>query len=124
MFEDSFFNPISINDLAELIVEMIGRRATGIYNIAGRDRLSKYSFALQLAETFGYRTENIDQKRASEQQTVVVRPDDLSISCDKLERLIGRPVPTVAEGLSKLWVLGKDGWPEKLRRATANTLCE
>ena len=117
MFADSFFSPILINDLVELIIEMVERQATGVYNIAGRDRLSKYSFAERLAQTFGYGTENIDQTFASEQQTDVVRPSDLSMNCSKLERLIGRPVPTVDEGLARLRLLENEGRPKQLRKA-------
>jgi len=117
MFEDSFFNPILINDLTDLIIELVRRRATGVYNLAGRDRLSKYSFAEQLAQTFGHSTANIIRSRASEQRTGAARPDDLSLAYGKLESLIERPVPTVAEGLAKLRALEEEGWPAQLRKS-------
>jgi len=117
MFEDSFFNPILINDLADLIVELVKRKAKGVYNVAGRDRLSKYSFAEQLAETFDHSTAKIIRSRASDQQLDIARPGDLSLAYGKLETLIERPVPTVVEGLVRLRLLEEKGWPEKLRKA-------
>jgi dTDP-4-dehydrorhamnose reductase len=106
-----------INDLADLIVELVKRKAKGVYNVAGRDRLSKYSFAEQLAQTFDHSTANIIRSRASKQQPDIARPDDLSLAYGKLERLIERPVPTVTEGLARLRLLEEVGWPEQLRKA-------
>jgi dTDP-4-dehydrorhamnose reductase len=76
-----------------------------------------------LAQTFGYGTANISQALASENQTNVPRPDDLSLDYEKLEILLGKPVPAVADGLARLRSLEEAGWPEKLRNAVggANT---
>jgi len=59
MFSDVFFTPILINDLVDVMVELIGRGATGIFHVVGSERLSKYTFALKVAEVFGYPKDGI-----------------------------------------------------------------
>lgn len=114
MFSDSFFSPVLVNDLTEIVIALIEHHAIGTYNVPGHDRLSKHSFALKLADTFGYSTANVDKVLLSNHQDTVKRPNDMSLSSSKLESTLGRPTPTIVEGLSRLKLLEEQGWQKRL----------
>ena len=51
--EDHYNSPTLADDLATMISKLIDRRTSGIYHTAGSTRISRYEFALRIAETFG-----------------------------------------------------------------------
>ncbi len=110
MFTDVFFTPILINDLGEIILELIAAGASGLYHVAGRERLSKYDFARCIAEVFDIPDPRIQPISVEEMSLPAVRPKDMSLGTDKVARLLGRQMPMVKEGLTKLRWLGETGW--------------
>lgn len=119
MFADAFFTPILINDLVEVMLELIQGEASGLFHLAGGERLSKYAFALKLAEVFGYSTAEIRAIRLREFPLQAPRPLDLSLSSRKLEQWRSRPLPTATAGIQRLQALGATGWPQQLAQAIA-----
>ena len=49
MWDDAFFTPILVNNLAEALLTMYRRDLSGIYHVGGRERCSKYVFRQELA---------------------------------------------------------------------------
>jgi hypothetical protein len=49
---DQFVSPTLNTNLSNIILEAAEKRLTGIYHVAGETRISRYAFALKLAETF------------------------------------------------------------------------
>lgn len=49
---DQFSNPTYIDDLAEAVVRIILRKRTGVYHVGGANYLSRYDFAVAIAEFF------------------------------------------------------------------------
>ena len=43
LYEDFFFTPIYAADLADTLALLLDRRARGLYHVAGRDRVSKFT---------------------------------------------------------------------------------
>ena len=102
MFSDVFFTPILINDLAHLILQLVDRDATGIFNVAGRERLSKYDFALKLAEVFNRPQNKICATTVKEFPFKARRPEDMSLSSKKAEDYLGAGMPATGDGLKRL----------------------
>ncbi len=50
---DQMGNPTLASDLARLLLEMMERGAEGTWHVAGRDRVSRFDFAVALARAFG-----------------------------------------------------------------------
>lgn len=117
MFSDVFFTPILINDLVDLALELIAREATGIFHVAGGERLSKYSFALRMAEVFGYPRNHIRAMSVEEFPFKARRPKDMSLSSRKAESCLQVRMPTPEEGLERLKRLHEEGWPRALEKA-------
>ncbi len=117
MFEDVFFTPMLINDLVDTIFDLLQRGATGIYHIAGAERLSKIEFAQVLAEVF-----QIDRPRLVPTHLAAVglparRPRDMSLATERAVHLLGRTMPGVRAGLTRLRALGEEGWPATVAAA-------
>jgi dTDP-4-dehydrorhamnose reductase len=53
IFTDQVRTPTYVEDLAAAIVEMIRRRAQGVFHISGRDTLTTYEMALAVAQHLG-----------------------------------------------------------------------
>lgn len=119
MFTDVFFTPILINDLCEAILEIAAAGASGLYHVAGSDRLSKHDFAQRLAEVFEVAHPQIRPASVEEAPLRARRPKDMSLRSDKVARLLGRRMPAIGEGLARLRRLEGAGWPETVAAAVA-----
>ena len=117
MFSDVFFTPILIDQLIDYILDLIVKNVSGVYNIVGRERLSKYEFALQLADVFGYSTDVINPVSVDEFNFHAPRPRDMSLDGSKLEALLGTKMPSAAQGLNLLRILGARGKADQLESA-------
>ena len=117
MFSDVFFTPILINHLVDLIFDLIRRDATGLFHVAGGDRLTKHAFALQLADCFGYSSDCIRPISIGDFPFKAQRPRELSLSSRKVESQLQVRMPTIAQGLDRLQRLQKAGWQQDLESA-------
>ena len=83
LFEDIFFTPLYLRDFINLIFKLIAKNKTGIYNVSGSTRISKYNFGLELGKIF-----NLDKKLIKKisinKLNLVKRPRDMSLSNKKL----------------------------------------
>lgn len=118
MFFDSYFTPLLANDLILLVHGLLECGAEGVYHVVGRDRLTKYAFALLLAEAFGYDAGLIRAIPTATKGLRAPRPRDLSLSCGKTAARLDCALPGVREGLERLRTLEERGWPERLAAAS------
>ena len=114
MFSDVWFSPILINDLIDLTMKLYDRGATGIYHIAGGERLSKHDFALKLAEVFRLPSAGISSISVEHFPFKAARPRDMSLSSQKAESFLGISMPLIQEGLYRLRTLREEGRDAKL----------
>jgi dTDP-4-dehydrorhamnose reductase len=117
MFNDVFFTPILINQLADVIFKLIEREASGLFHVAGAERISKFDFAMRLSEVFGYSSEHIRPGGLTSVPLEACRPLDMSLGSGKVEHYLKVRMPVVAEGLERLKSLHEAGWPETLECA-------
>jgi len=117
LFVDVHITPILINDLVGYIERLFERRAQGIYNVVGSERVSKYQFGIQLAKTFGYPADHLCPVSIHDMPLRARRPQDMSLNCGKVSALLAERMPTLGESLARLRTLGKQGWPQALQRA-------
>ena len=84
------------------MAKLIVKDATGVVNVAGKDRVSKYEFGMQLAKRFGFDTSLIRQSSIADMHLKARRPKDMSLSTAKLAQILGAPAPGLKEGLETL----------------------
>jgi dTDP-4-dehydrorhamnose reductase len=114
-FPDVRFNPLLVNDLAKIILELISCRASGVVHAGARNSRSKYEFALLLADAFGCGVEDVVPISVDNYAFKARRPKDTSLNVDKLSRLLERELPSVEEGLVRFKQLYDTGYPSSLR---------
>lgn len=98
-FSDVFFTPMASDLLSATITELVDRRVTGVLNVAGAERISKYDFALRWARHAGLNSALIRAGSVVDSALAAPRPRDMSLDCSKAAALLGRPMPSFRESL-------------------------
>ena len=101
-FEDVFFTPILVSDLASCVFELIDNRFRGVFNIASSCRISKFEFAVLVATIFGLPKSLVKSTSIRDRSDLVVRPNDMSLSNKKVSSLLNRELGTAEDGLVQL----------------------
>ncbi|MEM2618786.1 MAG: dTDP-4-dehydrorhamnose reductase [Candidatus Hadarchaeales archaeon] len=98
--DDHYNSPTLADNLAELLLEAVKKGLTGLYHIAGRERVSRFRFALEIARIFELNGELIKPIKMAELKAwVAKRPRDSSLRVDKIERQLKIKPLNVSEGL-------------------------
>ncbi len=103
LFRDVLFNPLHVDHLVDLIVELIGRGARGVCNLgAAGGGLSKADFIRRVARHLALPTDGFREGSLDDVSLVARRPRDMRMSVTRVEGLLGRSPPSVAEGIARL----------------------
>lgn len=102
LFDDVYVSPILADALALAAHELVERAASGIFNLVGGERVSKYEFALQLAEHFSLPAELIRRDQLAHANLQAQRPRDMSLDNSKARSLLGRGLGGLDEYLVAL----------------------
>jgi len=101
--EDHYNSPTFAENLADVILEIIDKGLEGVYHTAGSERISRYGFALKIAETFNLDASLIKPIKMSELKTwIAKRPKDSSLCVDKIKKKINVELLGVTEGLKEM----------------------
>jgi dTDP-4-dehydrorhamnose reductase len=100
--DNVFSKPLPAWSCAEVVWEVIRQQRTGIYHVAGRDHLSLYQFALQVAEVFDLEARLITPVPDSYFPEIAPRPRDTSFDTSKMESELGINTIGVKEGLARM----------------------
>jgi len=103
LFQDVVFNPVIVKVLAESIISLVKLKQSGLYHIVADDAISKYEFGLLLAERFSLDRALIRPAKLSDNQQLVIRPHDMSLSNSKLTGLLGKKLGSIKEHLEILY---------------------
>jgi len=109
LFDDVYFTPILADTLALAAHELIEKGASGILNLAGPDRLSKYEFALQVSTQFGLPVQLIQRGQVSHANLLASRPRDMSLDSSKARQILGRDFGSVPQYLRDLYAQEIEG---------------
>jgi len=85
-FRDQWLSPTYVRFLAEAFVRIVERRIPGILHVAG-ERVSRYEFALRLAEVLGVNKSLVKPVSMDEVKLVARRPRDSSLDTSKARSL-------------------------------------
>lgn len=101
LFEDFFFTPIYVMDLAERLAALIETDQGGLFHLAGADRISKEAFGKRLAELGHLSLENVQRGTLSQASLSADRPRDMSLSSERFVRTTGLTLPGCGEGIRR-----------------------
>lgn len=99
---DQWNSPTLNTNLADMILEVIERRLTGIFHLAGATRLSRYEFARLLAEMFALDTDLITRASSKEISWIAKRPKDSSLNVDKACQTLKNKQLEIREALQSM----------------------
>jgi dTDP-4-dehydrorhamnose reductase len=102
LFRDSFFSPLHMATLAELILDLAATRANGTYNVGSRAGMSKRDFALAIAAHLALPTESAVDADSQDMPNRAPRPRDLRLDVTAVESVLGRSMPTLMQEVARL----------------------
>ena len=102
LYQDVFYTPILVGVLAHAVHDLIKAKVNGIFNVVGDERVSKYEFGYKLANHFNLDQGLIKSGLLAEQDTMTRRPYDMSLSNEKVNKLLGRKLGGVDDHLDLL----------------------
>ena len=97
--DDQFGNPTLVDDLAHGILSAIELEKHGIYNLAGRDIISRFEFAVHLAKVFDFDPDLIVPIKTIQLHQHAPRPMKSGLITLKAEVELGYRPSTAEQGL-------------------------
>ncbi len=95
LFSDVFFTPILIHELSDKVHKLISLGESGIFNVVGKNRLSKYEFGIKLANSFELDASLISAISIDNKTDLTIRPKDMSLSNVKLCKALNCSIPNI-----------------------------
>jgi dTDP-4-dehydrorhamnose reductase len=114
-FTDVLFCPLLVNDLADLLLEMSEKQLCGLYQVVSSEYLSKYQFGRLLAYQFGLDENLIRPASWQAGGLLAVRSSNLTLRTDKLQKVLGKPLPDQASGMRRFQELYVQGFQKRIR---------
>jgi dTDP-4-dehydrorhamnose reductase len=117
-FTDVVFNPLEARTLAETLLDLAAGPRRGTVNAGAADAVSKHAFARMVAEAFGFDPDRVRPASAADVPFKAPRPRDTSMDVRRLAAWLGRPVPSVRDGIERFRAQREDGSLDRLRGAS------
>jgi dTDP-4-dehydrorhamnose reductase len=108
---DQYGNTTLVDELAAGIWKLITRGYSGIINIAGREIVNRYEFAVRIAEVFGFDKDLIKPVTSAEFNQPAPRPLNSGLIVDKAFKELNIELSDVSEGLKKFKSIYYSGSP-------------
>jgi dTDP-4-dehydrorhamnose reductase len=101
LFDDVYFSAINMNTLCDYILNIIENKITGIYNVGSKNGISKAEFGIALAENVGLNKDYILIGKISDLQTKTIRPYDMRMNVERIERKLKIKCPDIYDEIKK-----------------------
>ncbi|MGC8912034.1 MAG: dTDP-4-dehydrorhamnose reductase [Nitrososphaeria archaeon] len=99
---DQYNSPTHNTNLAEMLSEIIEKRITGTYHLAGATKISRYDFAKLVAETFNLEKNLIMPTTSDKISWTAQRPKDSSLNIGKALRILKSKPLDIQTSLKRL----------------------
>jgi len=100
--DDQFNSPTLNTNLAEALIKFAKNDLRGIYHCAGSERISRYDFAIKIANTFNLDKSLIKKISSAELNQLAKRPKDSSLVIKKAEHDLNFKFFNINEGLKQI----------------------
>ena len=99
---DQFVSPTLNTNLAEMLLEAIERRLTGICHMSGATRISRYDFAKELAKVMDLNVDLIEEARMQNMNWAAKRLKDSSLNVEKAKSTLNTKPLEIGEATRRL----------------------
>lgn len=96
--DDQIGSPTATVEVAQVLADLLGRRATGIYHCASSGYVSRFEMARHVVDSLGLDV-TVSPCKTNEFNSPAARPLNSRFNCDKLTHLMGRPMVSWQEML-------------------------
>lgn len=103
--KDQYSNPTYAPELASAILGLVGKNASGIYNVVGPDWLNRYEFALKICKAMNFDPAFLEPKTTAELGQTAPRPLKAGLKTEKVVSILGRGLPHVEDSLAEIRAL-------------------
>jgi dTDP-4-dehydrorhamnose reductase len=107
--------PILATDLAELLPPSWEAGLSGVYHVAGAERVNPHRFVCALARIFDLAPPRASILAPVEVPSAAFGQGETSLRTHAIHRAIGRPMPMLTEGLQRLFEQKNDGFDRRFR---------
>jgi dTDP-4-dehydrorhamnose reductase len=114
LFEDQYRSPISVRNLADVLLEMVENPANKLLHISGPDRISRLEFGKRLAEVKGLESQNIKGNRMADLPLEIPFPADTSFDISLAKSLINTRLLGIEDGLRLEYITKVEEWIGKV----------
>jgi len=115
-FKDAVFSSIYTIEFAKIMEQMLERNLAGIFNLGSRTSLSKFEFALLVAEVFNKDKFLVKPISIDDFSFAAKRGKNLSLNTQKLSQALGRALPSLEECTQEFFTDYKNGMPAKIKK--------
>jgi dTDP-4-dehydrorhamnose reductase len=98
---DQFNNPTLADNLSSCIWEMVEKDLSGVFHIGGTEYLSRYDFALKVADKFNFDKNLISPTQTEFLEQKAKRPSRGGLRIEKAQRILETKLLDVHEGLEQ-----------------------
>jgi dTDP-4-dehydrorhamnose reductase len=109
LFTDEFRGPVPAGVVARAIWELIALKQSGLYHLGGAERLSRMEIGEALTTWYPELASRLQPGSVAAYHGPP-RPPDLSMRCDKIQRLLSFPIPGFRSWLINRTTVGTDVW--------------
>jgi len=99
---DQYTSPTFADNLAEVLLEVAEKDIQGLYHVAGSERISRYDFALKIADRFDLDKSLITPILSKELNQKAERPKDSSLCVEKIKNKVDTKLLNIEEGLERM----------------------
>lgn len=114
-FTDSIFSSIYIFELAKIVDLAIRKDLSGIYNCSSSTSISKYEFALAIADKLGLNKDLINPISVDDFGFKAKRGKNLSLNTNKLSKDLSVEIPSILYSIGCFVKDFKEGLPELIK---------
>ncbi len=100
--DDQYNNPTYARRLATVTRDILDKSAWDIWHFGSKEVVSRYTFALKIADTFGLSSELINAISTVDLNQAAPRPMRSGLICDKLENELQFPIMSIGDELALL----------------------
>lgn len=97
--DDQFGTPTLADNLVNMIIALYANNGSGLYHTAGKDCLSRYDFALKIAQVFDLNFSLIHRTQSHFFHQPAPRPLKSGLKSDKIYHEMGISITSIQEGL-------------------------
>jgi dTDP-4-dehydrorhamnose reductase len=119
-FKDVYFCPLLANHLAQIMLKMLYAGLSGLYHVVSSDCTSKYDFGIRIARRFSFDESLINSTSVSFANLSAKRSRNLTLNSGRLALALNFTPPEISAGVDQFYSLYRQGYPDSLRRMSAN----